>query len=914
MEPTTSNRTFAAGSRQAPDPYDQFLEREGFYRKHTARDSTCLFRVVSEQVFDVQLYHDKVRADCVQFMRKRRDLYEKKINGNYDEYLDEMSKFRSYGSFVELNALAHAYRRNVLLFEPYNCGTWFVNCDSYEDTLMVFFSPEKHFDSIFPTTFIEQAAYCQALVYEVLYVRVFKLPDVMYSVERMLHDPNGKAMKIIEGTDKNGDVIEEKIFTYEGREFILDTPETTECVLDNYRLCHFHNRENFAHIVDVYRTKRSDKIVKEIRNVNLNGSRGPISRELVLVNPMLCEKKISCVRQLLKEGITPFPYKVAKALDPNIYRNIEFDSWSDIRRELKCRSWYFSGNGLQVGVRCLVKLNNHDERLLHGYIQEMKPNNGPCVVYLEELAECRSVSYEQLRPMATDHSKPWSFTYKSRKNSEDKAVKRKFQSKFMDVPKTKQIDDDLKGYMTCCGTDKSCCYNMSHYNGMHDFHIPPIEMVVMPFTIDDNSSQKSPQNAKTELNKSDKTDTQTETDNTDCSSSGFYDTFSTSSVPGQNPLFCYSYSDTFPYDATATTFYSQPYPGQPCAYATTGSYSCPFYGSLGPVAAVATHTALPAVRYSEGVPNFNAPQSTVPNGSDLPLNDMITLRYFYNLGIEYFRQNQFRMLPPPIPLSLETAHALPGIGEYVSNEEQDDKCLENDFERKLNVSSSSNENRGNNQLPRQRGTNMGMTKNENHPSSQRKCTYTSKSLNKKVSEHRTSCGIGTTISEYTSPSCVSPVLSNKQSTQSAAVDNSNGHEPAQTFSYGPAHPAINPYPIGVQLYANMDPMMTPQGACYVPTYVVHPYGTVMTPSPTGGIVAPPPPEMVMHEHLPSSPVDVISEAHGLQYGTHFPPIIYGPPQHPQGYTIWGYPQPQSIFSSNTSNNEDRNNDSGNVTQ
>lgn len=71
-----SKRTFAAGSRQAPDPYDQFLEHEGFYRKHTARDSTCLFRVVSEQVFDVQLYHDKVRADCVQFMRKRPDLYE----------------------------------------------------------------------------------------------------------------------------------------------------------------------------------------------------------------------------------------------------------------------------------------------------------------------------------------------------------------------------------------------------------------------------------------------------------------------------------------------------------------------------------------------------------------------------------------------------------------------------------------------------------------------------------------------------------------------------------------------------------------------------------------------------------------------------------------------------------------------
>lgn len=28
----------------------------------------------------------------------------------------------------------------------------------------------------------------------------------------------------------------------------------------------------------------------------------------------------------------PFPYKVAKALDPNIYRNIEYDTWTEIRR------------------------------------------------------------------------------------------------------------------------------------------------------------------------------------------------------------------------------------------------------------------------------------------------------------------------------------------------------------------------------------------------------------------------------------------------------------------------------------------------------------------------------------------------------------------------------------------------------
>lgn len=28
----------------------------------------------------------------------------------------------------------------------------------------------------------------------------------------------------------------------------------------------------------------------------------------------------------------PFPYKVAKALDPTIYRNIEYDTWIELRK------------------------------------------------------------------------------------------------------------------------------------------------------------------------------------------------------------------------------------------------------------------------------------------------------------------------------------------------------------------------------------------------------------------------------------------------------------------------------------------------------------------------------------------------------------------------------------------------------
>jgi len=48
-------------------------------------------------------------------------------------------------------------------------------------------------------------------------------------------------------------------------------------------------------------------------------------------------------------GITPFPYKVAKSLDPYMYRNIEFDSWNDVRKEAKRFNVYANDYNFKVG-------------------------------------------------------------------------------------------------------------------------------------------------------------------------------------------------------------------------------------------------------------------------------------------------------------------------------------------------------------------------------------------------------------------------------------------------------------------------------------------------------------------------------------------------------------------------------------
>lgn len=113
------------------------------------------------------------------------------------------------------------------------------------------------------------------------------------------------------------------------------------------------------------------------------------------------------------------------------------------------------------------------------------------------------------------------------------------------------------------------------------------------------------------------------------------------------------------------------------------------------------------------------------------MNDLVTLRYFYNLGIDFFRQNQFRMLPPPVPLGLETGNAI-GSMECSINEAINVRDLINDLEDKVNISSSSSTNNDpNSNNSRQRCT---ANKNENYNSKQNTPCTTKQS--KRILEHK----------------------------------------------------------------------------------------------------------------------------------------------------------------------------------
>lgn len=173
----------------------------------------------------------------------------------------------------------------------------------------------------------------------------------------MLHSPTLEATEYTSESNEDGYCT--RILLSDGRSFDFDLPNDTNCILENYELCHFHY-QNFPRL--------SDDLQREMK-IHNNCDDYEKSALCKTAESLLPHKYISCVRQLLQEGmvnhirlnyeyvhfykhmilgITPFPYKVAKALDPNMYRNIEFDAWNEQRKEQKLQNWYNGDTNFKV--------------------------------------------------------------------------------------------------------------------------------------------------------------------------------------------------------------------------------------------------------------------------------------------------------------------------------------------------------------------------------------------------------------------------------------------------------------------------------------------------------------------------------------------------------------------------------------
>ncbi|XP_056644416.1 protein ovarian tumor locus-like isoform X3 [Diorhabda sublineata] len=324
-----------------PTAVDFWLDTLGLYRKNVAYDETCLFRAISEQLFDCQIYHERVRRECLLFARENyTDFVDDESTSQFFHHLDKLEKHMVVCGEIELNIITKKYKKSITVFDATDQQIHHYSENEFDKAFLLCLMDRDHYDVVYKKEHIEAAGFCQSIVYKTLYENVFGIAKVDEIVHNMLYD--------------KGNIITQ-----------------AELMMEKKRLESENKELTFEELQEKF----------NLKNLALN--------------------------------IAPFPFKIAKALDPNIYRNIEYDSWGEMRREWRLGEWYHGDNKLILGTKCIY----HDIRLnekFDCYIQEMIKNENMCVIYLTKLAEKRTVKYTDLSP--EDDAKPWPLPYRFSKS------------------------------------------------------------------------------------------------------------------------------------------------------------------------------------------------------------------------------------------------------------------------------------------------------------------------------------------------------------------------------------------------------------------------------------------------------------------------------------------------------------------
>ncbi|XP_065131732.1 OTU domain-containing protein 4 [Paramisgurnus dabryanus] len=331
------------GDRTLECRMDEYLRSLGFYRKKIAKDGSCLFRAVAEQVLKCQALHYDVRMACVKYLRQNRAMYELFIEGDFEKYLENLQDPQSWVGQVEITALAELYKHDFIIFQQPDQPPVSITEYGFPDKVRLCFLNGNHYDSVYPQSFEKSAAVCQSILYELLYDRVC-----------------GADRSVLTPCMKGG----------RGRER-LDSEECKSSEESDLEEDEFWSKE---------------KTTSEMKTRHPARGRG---------------------RGRGREGAREYlSTKVKKSLNPDVYRNVEYDVWLRSKRIQQQRDFCMAaGMQYSVGDKCKVQLSGSN-RFYSAYVQEVSADNGPVTVFIEELGRQHTVPLLNLR-LSSEESESW---------------------------------------------------------------------------------------------------------------------------------------------------------------------------------------------------------------------------------------------------------------------------------------------------------------------------------------------------------------------------------------------------------------------------------------------------------------------------------------------------------------------------
>ncbi|XP_053108572.1 OTU domain-containing protein 4 isoform X2 [Hemicordylus capensis] len=195
----------------ADSAMDNYLRSQGLYRKRVAKDGSCLFRAVAEQVFHSQSQHLDIRMACINYLWKNREKFEAFIEGPFEEYLKTLENPQEWVGQVEISALSLMYKKDFIIYQEPNSTPSHVTENGFPDKVLLCFSNGSHYDIVYPVQYTLSAALCQSILYEILYEKVFGV-DVSKTLEELnppdvTRDGDGNS----EASDLEDDDVENEI-------------------------------------------------------------------------------------------------------------------------------------------------------------------------------------------------------------------------------------------------------------------------------------------------------------------------------------------------------------------------------------------------------------------------------------------------------------------------------------------------------------------------------------------------------------------------------------------------------------------------------------------------------------------------------------------------------------------------------
>lgn len=155
---------------------DESLKKLNLYRKPIAKDGSCLFRVVSEQVYHTQAKHLQVRSECINYIFKHRSIFESFIEGSFEHHLFLLKNPKEWGGEVEISALSHLYEHEFIVYQAPSFQPQPVTCNGFTKQIHLCYLNGNHYDAVYPLSYKSNAAFMQSVLYNLLLDKV--IPNI----------------------------------------------------------------------------------------------------------------------------------------------------------------------------------------------------------------------------------------------------------------------------------------------------------------------------------------------------------------------------------------------------------------------------------------------------------------------------------------------------------------------------------------------------------------------------------------------------------------------------------------------------------------------------------------------------------------------------------------------------------------